>query len=159
MIVEIGPGAGHATKEFFQKFSPSRFYGIEISEAFRNRLTTDTDLKPFFDSGVFTVHGEDAKELSFIPDNSVDAVFAFYVVYFLCPLSLYLQEFHRILKPGGSLNFGVKDVAKNMDQAIYVNTDWDKCIEEMKKSGFENAKAGEVRLEGPVAYTPLVGTK
>ena len=89
----------------------------------------------------------------------MDAVFAFNVVYFLDPLSLYLQEFHRILKPGGSLNFGVKDVAKNMDQAIYVNTDWDKCIEEMKKSGFENAKAGEVRLEGPVAYTPLVGTK
>jgi len=29
----------------------------------------------------------------------------------------------------------------------------------MKKSGFENAKAGEVRLEGPAAYTPLVGTK
>lgn len=159
VIVEIGPGAGHATKELFQKFSPSRLYGVEISEAFRNRLTDDADLKPFLDSGAFTVHGDDAKGLSFVPDGSVDAVFAFNVVYFLDPLSLYLKEFHRILKPGGSINFGVKDVAKNMDPTIYVNNDWDKCVEEMKKAGFEDAKAEEARMEGPVAYTPLVGTK
>ena len=159
VIVEIGPGAGHATKEFFNKFSPSRFYGIEISEAFRNRLKSDTELKPFLDAGTFTVHGDDAKDLGFIPDNSVDAVFAFNVVYFLDPISLYLQEFHRILKPGGSLNFGVKDIAKNMDQSIYINSDWDKCLEEMKKAGFENAKSEEARLEGPASYTPLVGTK
>jgi len=159
VIVEIGPGAGHATKELVQKLSPSRFYGIEISEAFRKRLTNDTVLKPFLDSGVLTVHGDDAKDLKFIPDNSVDIVFAFNVIYFLDPLSSYLHELQRIVKPGGSLNFGVKNVSKDLDPSVYINTDWDKCLEEMKTVGFENAKAEEERLEDSASYISLIGTK
>jgi len=159
VIAEIGPGAGHATKELIQKLSPSRIYGIEISEAFRNRLKEDPVLKPSIESGVFTVHGDDARDLSFIPDNSVDVVFAFNVVYFLDPLSAYLQEFHRILKPGGSLNLGVKNMAKDLDPSVYKYTDWDVCLEEMKKVGFENVAANEERLKGPTAYVPLVAEK
>ena len=72
---------------------------------------------------------------------------------------MYLQECHRILKPGGWVNFGVKKVAKDLDQSIYLNTDWDKCLEDMKTAGFVNVKEKEERLEGPLAYIPLVGKK
>ncbi len=159
VIAEIGPGAGHATRELFQRLSPSRFYGIEISEAFRERLRNDPELKPKIESGGFTVHGDDAKDLTFIPDGTVDLVFAFNVIYFLDPLSVYLRECHRILKPGGSVHFGVKSIAKDLDPSIYINTDWEVCLEELKKAGFENAVAKEERLEGPVSYIPLVATK
>jgi len=159
VIAEIGPGAGHATKELIRSCSPSRFYGIEISEAFRERLTNDKDLQPSVASGVLTVHGDDARDLKFIPDNSVELVFAFNVIYFLDPLSSYLQEFHRILKPGGSLHFGVKNMAKDLDSSVYINTDWDECLREMMTVGFEDAKAEVQRLEGPVSYIPLVCRK
>mmetsp|Transcript_16075 Transcript_16075/g.39370 ORF Transcript_16075/g.39370 Transcript_16075/m.39370 type:complete len:174 (-) Transcript_16075:19-540(-) len=157
VVVEIGPGAGHATKAIFDKFSPSRVYGIEISEAFRNRLTEAFPKE--IEDGVFSVHSEDAKDLNFIPDGSVDAIFAFNVIYFLDPFPAYLKECQRILKPGGSVNFGVKPMAKKLDPTVYKNTDWDKCLEEMKAAGFPDAEAKEERLEGGTAYIPIVGTK
>lgn len=159
VIVEIGPGAGYALREFIQKQKPARVYGIEISEAFRNQLSTDKEFKESIEKGVLSLHGNDAKDLSFIQDESVDIIFGFNVIYFLDPLGLYLKECNRILKPGGSLNFGVKEIAKNMDKSIYINTDWDTCVEEMKKEGFVDVKLKEERLEGPLAYRPLVGRK
>lgn len=157
VVVEIGPGAGHATRAIFEKFSPSRVYGIEISEAFRNRLTEAFPKE--IEDGIFSVHEDDAKDLNFIPDGSVDVIFAFNVIYFLDPFPEYLNECRRILKPGGSVNFGVKEMAKKLDPSVYMNTDWDKCLEEMKAAGFKDAEAKEERLEGGTAYIPIFGTK
>ncbi len=160
VIVELGPGAGYSLREMISSFQPSRLYAIEISEAFRNILTSDNDFKASIASGVLSVHGDDAKDLKdFIPDNSVDVIFAFNVIYFLDPLEDYLNEMKRILKPGGKVYFGVKDVAKTFDNSVYVNTDWDVCLDQMKAVGLEDVKQGEARLEGPVSYVPLVGTK
>lgn len=158
-IVELGPGAGYAMRSMISTFSPSRFYGIEISDAFRKGLAKDEEFKELIEKEVLSLHGDDARDLSFIPDNSVDLIFAHNVIYFLDPLDAYLKEAYRMLKPGGQAVFGVKDVAKTMDQTIYINTDWDFCLEEMKKAGFESAEQNEPRLEGAAAYTPLVCTK
>ena len=159
VIVEIGPGAGYSLRQMLSSFQPSRVYAIEISEASRNTLTTDDEFSAAIQSGVLSVHGNDAKSLDFIPDNSVDAIFAFNVIYFLDPLDGYLKEMKRILKPGGTVNFGVKDIAKNFDNSIYINTDWDACLDQMKKVGLVELQQGEKRLEGPLEYTPLVGKK
>ena len=159
IIVEIGPGAGYALRELIHKYNPSKVYGIEISEAFRNKLNEDEEFGTCIKNGILSLHDNDAKDLSFVPDNSVDIIFAFNVVYFLDPLQLYLMECNRILKPGGSINFGVKKIAKDMDPSVYINTDWDICLEEMKNSGFVDVEAKEERLEGPLAYVPLVGKK
>ena len=45
------------------------------------------------------------------------------------PLSIYLRELNRILKPGGAVNLGVNTVAKAMDQSVYINTDWGACLD------------------------------
>jgi len=158
-IVELGPGAGYAMRSMISSFSPSRFYGIEISDAFRKGLSEDGELKELIEKKVLSLHGDDAKDLGFIPDNSVDLIFAHNVIYFLDPLDVYLKEAYRMLKPGGQAVFGVKQVAQTMDQSIYINTDWDVCLEEMKKAGFETAEQKEPRLEGAAAYIPLVCTK
>lgn len=159
VVVEIGPGAGYSLREIFKKLSPSRVYGIEISDAFRDQIAADKEFGASIEGGVLSLHGGDAKDLNFIPDSSVDIVFAFNVIYFLNPLSIYLKELNRILKPGGSVNFGVKTVAKAMDQSVYINTDWGACLDEIKSAGFVEVEAKEERLEGPLAYTALVGKK
>lgn len=155
-IVELGPGAGYAMRSMISSYSPSRFYGIEISDAFRDGLSKDPEFKELVEKGVLSLHGNDAKDLSFIPDDSVDLIFAHNVIYFLDPLGIYLKEAHRILKPGGQAFFGVKEMAKTMDPSIYINTDWNACLEAMKEAGFENVEQKEPRLEGPLAYIPLV---
>ena len=159
VIVEIGPGAGYAMRSMVANFSPSRMYGIEISEAFRKTLSSDPEFSKLMESGVLSLHGDDAKNLAFIPDKSVDLIFAHNVIYFLDPLELYLKEAHRILKPGGQVFWGVKDMAKQMDSSVYINTDWNKCLEAMKDVGFTDVEQQKQRLEGGQAYIPLFGFK
>ncbi len=159
VIVELGPGTGFSLRKIISSFQPSRVYAIEISEAFRKMLTKDKEFAASIESGVLSVHENDAKSLDFIPDDSVDLLFAFNVIYFLDPLDAYLKEMLRILKPGGTVNFCVKNVAKNFDSAVYVNTDWDVCLEKMKEVGFVEVQQAEARLDGPLEYIPLMGKK
>ena len=41
VIVELGPGAGYSLRQILASLKPSRVYTIEISDAFRNDLTSD----------------------------------------------------------------------------------------------------------------------
>lgn len=159
VIVELGPGAGHSLRHILSSLKPSRIYAIEISSAFRKTITSDADFVDWIQGGVLSVHASDARNLEFIPDSSVDVIFGMNVIYFLDPLEAYLIEMKRILKPGGKLNFGVKDAALHGDRTIYVNTDWTECIDQMKSAGFMKVEIHEKRLQGALAYTPLVGNK
>ena len=105
------------------------------------------------------MHENDSKNSDFIPDNSVDVIFGFNVIYFLDPLEGYLKEIFRILKPGSQVVFGVKAVAKNFDPSVYVNTNWGACMDGMESIGFVNGQQGEERLDGPLAYVPLTANK
>jgi len=159
VIVELGPGCGYGLREIISSLKPSKVYAIEISEAFRKEINADKEFSSSIEKGVLKVYGNDANKLDFIPDNCVDLIFGFNVIYFLDPLGIYLKEMHRILKPGGQVRFGVKPVAKSFDATVYVNTDWNACLDEMKSAGFVNVEQGKERLEGPLAYIPLVGKK
>lgn len=65
---------------------------------------------------------------------------------------------YRILKPGGFVVWGCKEPAKRGDPQVFVNTDWDKCLEALETVGF-NAEKGKVRLEGMASYIPIIGRK
>ena len=159
VIVELGPGAGYSLRQILASLKPSRVYAIEISDAFRNDLTSDKEFAASIESGLLSVHANDAKCLNFIPSNSVDVIFGFNLIYFLDPLSEYLKEMKRILKPGGTVNFGVKDIAKTFDNTVYINTDWTACLDQMKSAGLVEVEQAESRLEGTSEYIPLVGKK
>ena len=159
VIVELGPGAGYSLRQILASLKPSRVYTIEISDAFRNDLTSDKEFTASIESGLLSVHANDSKCLNFIPSNSVDVIFGFNLIYFLDPLSEYLKEMKRILKPGGTVNFGVKDIAKTFDNTVYINTDWTACLDQMKSAGLVEVEQAESRLEGTSECIPLVGKK
>mmetsp|Transcript_63183 Transcript_63183/g.75957 ORF Transcript_63183/g.75957 Transcript_63183/m.75957 type:complete len:237 (-) Transcript_63183:249-959(-) len=157
-VIELGPGSGHALRPILDSGPPSRTIGIEISPAFLDEL--DSIFRNEIESGVLEISGQDAvlfmKE--HIQDASVDRIMASNVIYFLNPLSKYLDEFYRVLKPGGYAVFGVKDRAKEGDPSVFVNLDWDNCIKKMEDAGF-TAKKEPLHLDGDARYFPMVAVR
>lgn len=143
VVVEIGPGHGMALESLLKEYQPSRVYGIEISEAFRQKL--QSKFAEQLASGLLSIHNHDAKHLPFLHEASVDYIYALNVIYFLNPLSEYLAEIYRILKPGGTILFGISTAVASVicDPTYFVNTDWDACTEAIKLAGFENVVRGE----------------
>ena len=54
--------------------------------------------------------------------------------------------------------WGCKEPAKRGDPDVFVNTNWDKCLDSMEAAGLK-AEKRSVRLEGMASYTPLIGRK
>jgi ubiquinone/menaquinone biosynthesis C-methylase UbiE len=164
VVVELGPGNGISLEHLLKTYAPKRVYGIDISERFRSLLQSKFDNK-ITEEGIVSIHDNDAKDLAFFKDNSVDAVYALNVVYFLDPLKEYLQEIQRILKPSvGKVVFGVAEEAKRygqkMEKSIFVNTDWDTILQAMKAAGFESVEMTapqETKIGSP--FVALLGTK
>ena len=156
-VIELGPGHGFSLREILRK-QPGRVYAIEVSESFRSMLAADTYFSKAVESRVLEIRGDAGPRLPFISSESVDRVLAMNVLTFLNPLKEYVAEVYRVLKPGGFVVYGSKDVAKTGDPAVFVNTDWDACAAVMTAAGLEVTKAS-VRLSGKSAYLPLIGRK
>ena len=141
VVVEIGNGDDVSMEELLEEYEPSRAYLIESTGAFHQGLKAKFEEE--LESDILSIHTNDAKNLSFLEDSSVDYIYGLNVIYFFEPLSDYLTEFHRILKPGGTILFGASAVASRFDPKYFINTDWDACAEALAKVGFENATKGE----------------
>ena len=71
-------------------------------------------LGPAVESGRVVLSGDEStKQVDHIPDGSLDVVFGFNLVYFLSPLTDYLEIYSAKLKPGGKMVFGCKEAAKS----------------------------------------------
>jgi len=165
LVIELGPGSGHALPAIFSS-EPDTVIGIEISPSFRNELSTKFASE--MQSKTLVVSGDDAIQYltKHVADGSVNRILGSNVVYFLNPLDRYLTEFYRVLQPGGTLVFAVKDMVKKQavstaaGPSAFVNTDWDACLVAMEQAGFRaERKPLQLEQEGPAKYWPLVGTK
>jgi len=96
-ILEVGVGTGISLPEYSRK---SRLFGVDISEPMlRKAQERITSL------GLHNVEGlavMDAEKLTF-PDDSFDVVVAQYVVTTVPRPEATLDEFARVLKPGGEI--------------------------------------------------------
>jgi len=144
VFVELGAGEGAgllAVMEGDKSNIPSHMHLVEISEAMRGELerVVREDLPK--DKGVnigISIHGEDCRSMTYLEDNSVDAMFGMNVVYFLDPLPEYLKEIHRVLKPStGQIVWGCKFDKVPKDNEVFVNVQEDKVVQMMKDAGFE----------------------
>jgi predicted methyltransferase len=81
---------------------------------------------------------------------------------FWSPYQIYLQEIHRVLKPGGIVVFGCKFAALPQDTEEFVNIKEDAIVEKMEKAGFK-VTSTKVEVDGgedfKKNYKELKGTK
>lgn len=176
-VIEVGPGSGHALRAMLggggvgeeeedaaARRLPKKVVGIEISAAFRSELFSAFRKETSGGAGgaVLDIVGEDAAAYlkSSTADGSIDRILASNVIYFLDPLDAYLEEFYRVLRPGGGkIVFAVKDAAKvNTDPSVFVNLDWDECVRAMEEVGLR-VERGPRHLDGRDAYWPIIGTR
>ena len=163
-IIELGPGAGYATKHLLATKNPACVLAYEVSSAFRKVLNEDEAIMTAVASGILTIRGDDSRSMPDVPNSSVDVIFGMNVVYFLRPLDSYLTEMLRVLKPGGWIIFGTKmNGAKVGCATSFVNTDVEAIIAQMTAAGFSNAAAAAMRLATdpptPGMYVPVVCQK
>jgi SAM-dependent methyltransferase len=161
-VVELGPGHGFGTRALL-KLPVASVHAVELSPLFRMLLREDEILVEEERKKRLTIAEEDCVSLSGLPDGSVDVILSMNVVYFLHPLENYLSEFARVLRPGGILLFGTKQLgAKLGSEDVFRCTDNAVIVGTMVEAGFE-AQVGETRLVTdpvtPRMYVPVVGKK
>ena len=138
-FVELGAGHGAGLREIaeLEQGPPRRIVCVEISRDFRKELQKTIEELPSEISSNIELHGEDCRNMPYLDDASVDAIFGMNVVYFLNPLPEYLGEMNQVLKPGGRLIWGCKFANLPQDNAEFVNVSKSAIVEAMEKADFE----------------------
>lgn len=137
-VLEIGPGNGCFVSEFFRETNDISYTGVELSQEMlqvcKNRNSAFIhDRKASFLKG-------DIMDLK-LPDNSYDVIIAINVIYFLNPVEVYLNDLIRIIKPGGRMVLGFRDIS-SMQKLPFVDEnfslyDANRLSEILVNSGFE----------------------
>lgn len=96
-VLEVGAGTGMHIK--YVRHSFDEYFLTDLNPPLMDRIVISSSLRA---SGKIVVSPEDATSLSF-PDNTFDRVIAAHVLEHLYQPHLVLQEWIRVLKPGGVL--------------------------------------------------------
>lgn len=129
-VLEIGPGHGHGVSDILD-LKPKELILVEVSERFCGQLESDPEIK----HPEVKILCQDALSLR-LPDSSIDRVIGMEVVYFLNPLSEYLKELWRVMKPCGVALFGYNDPSASFFSAHVVNGKLEEILSELEQSGF-----------------------
>lgn len=104
-VVELGMGNGKFIDELFVKFPDMKYVGCDYSEEMveaANALNTEK-----VNSGKVIIYHCDADQLP-LHNESIDVIFTVNTIYFWPDVENILQEFIRVLKPGGQLLIGLR---------------------------------------------------
>lgn len=158
-FVELGAGHGWGIKTALKIADPQRIVGVEISPDFRQILNNviNEELTPE-QAAKIEIYGDDCISMPYLGDNSVDQIFAMNVVYFLDPLNQYIQEIHRVLRPGGAVTFGCKFHNVPSGTKEFVNIEQEAIVSVMEQEGLavdvEEVNSGKMSM-----WTAVKGTK
>src|SRR5690606_101248 len=139
-VVEIGMANGFFVPKIFQKENKVEYTGFDFSETMVRHATELN--KNLVEKGSVHFVQSHAANLPF-NDNEVDILFTLNTIYFYDDPKVELQEYFRILKPGGHLFIGIRP--KSLMQ-YYPMTKFgfkmyepDDVIELLKTCGFNNS--------------------
>jgi len=94
-IAEIGCGRGGGLSYIVRTFSPATALGVDL-----DKHAVKFCIKHFNLKGLSFANG-DAQNLSFLKDNSFDAILNLESSHRYIYMDLFLKEVHRLLRPGG----------------------------------------------------------
>lgn len=136
-VLELGCGAGYATKLLLEQSSISLIVGIDISKtvlrsaAIRNRNEIKKGRTKFVEN--------DVSHLNF-PEMSFDKVFSIHSVYFWDNLQKSISEIYRVLKQDGMVVLTLSDGKSGVTWEWTNNLIEQRIIPYMLDCGFQNVE-------------------
>ena len=137
-VVEIGPGNGLLSKEMIDSLGASGcYYGIELSEDMAKEASQNLSSSS---CKVEILHCDCNKAK--IPEQSVDAIMAVNLLYFIDNLEALFTKLKVWLKPGGRVVFGVRS-DKSLNSMPFVHYKFsvrtpESIVDIMQNSGFQD---------------------
>lgn len=99
-VVDVGCGYGRSFKKLHDRFSPTRLIGMDIDPEMLERSASETNKEGI---KVELIQGSSSKLR--LEDNCADIVFCHQTFHHLIYQEEAIEEFFRVLKPGGLLLF------------------------------------------------------
>ncbi|WP_196139458.1 class I SAM-dependent methyltransferase [Aliikangiella sp. G2MR2-5] len=99
-VVDVGCGYGHSLPKLKARFSPQRLIGLDISEEMIE-ATEKVSIKNSLNAELILCSSEKIP----LEDNSVDLLFCHQTFHHIIEQEKAIDEFYRILKPGGIFLF------------------------------------------------------
>jgi SAM-dependent methyltransferase len=100
IVLDAGCGQGKSFRLLIEHFAPQRLIGIDAEEKCLRRAQVEASKE----NVPIELHHRDVAALD-VPDASVDLVFCHQTFHHLVQQEIALQQFYRVLKPGGLLLF------------------------------------------------------
>lgn len=100
IVLDVGCGQGKSFRPLIEHFSPERLIGVDADERCLPRAQREASRETV----PIELGYRDIAELD-VPDASVDLVFCHQTFHHLTRQQMALQQFYRVLKPGGLLLF------------------------------------------------------
>jgi len=101
LLLDLGCGSGQITMEFAQLMSASEVHGIEFVDEYREEASS---------RGIACIKADLNNQWDY-PDCTFDLVFSTQNIEHVHNTRLYLEECHRVLKPGGQLLITTENLA------------------------------------------------
>ncbi len=100
VIADVGCGWGRSFKKLHARFAPQRLIGMDIDDAMLKAAAQEAARE-----GLQVELLQCSSAQMSLPDNSVDLLFCHQTFHHLIEQEAAIQEFFRVLKPGGILLF------------------------------------------------------
>lgn len=100
VVLDVGCGQGKSFRPLIEHFAPQRLIGVDADERALQRAQEEARKE----AAPIELHLRDAAALG-LADSSVDLLFCHQTFHHLVRQEQALQEFYRVLKPGGVLLF------------------------------------------------------
>lgn len=129
IVADIGCGPGYFTLSIAEVVGPTgRVYAVDSDSRSIEVLSSKAAKQGY--AGIIEVHVSSAADLSFIPDSTVDFVFAKGLICCMLDHSGAVREIRRVMKSGALAYMSVSSIGRKRDPKSVGRQEWDTIIGE-----------------------------